>query len=79
MCAGEGSKASILVRSWRLFRSYLGKKPVLSGVRQYCIRNSCRAGRGGSLDFFSDCLKDCTILSAAPLVAIDGRERQSAV
>ena len=69
MCAGDGIKASILVRSWRLFRSWLGEKPVLSGVRRYCIRNSCSARRGGSLDFFSDCLKDCTILSAAPLVA----------
>ena len=69
MCAGDGSKASILVRSCRPFRSWLGEKPVLSGVRRYCIRNSYRAGRGGSLDFFSDCLKDCTVLSAAPLVA----------
>ena len=27
----------------------------------YCIKNSCRAGLGGSFDFFRDCLKDCTI------------------
>ena len=54
MCAGDGSKASILVRSWRPFRSWLGEKPVLSGVRDIA------SGGGGYKGTWSEHLSQST-------------------